>query len=76
MYEGLLSGSLRVGSRTPVADALTWATLEVAHGGFAISPLLPHERERLARLPAVPDGAERRVLNASYLTDEGLVELG
>lgn len=82
VYEGLLSGALRVGSRTPVADTPAWATLDVAHGGFATGsflaggPLLPHERERLARLPASPEGAERGALNASYLTDEGLAELG
>jgi hypothetical protein len=82
VYEGLLSGALRVGSRTPVADTPAWATLEVAHGGFATGsllaggPLLPHERERLARLPAAPEGAERGALNTSYLTDEGLAELG
>jgi hypothetical protein len=82
VYEGLLSGSLRVGSRTPVGDTPAWATLEVAHGGFATGsllaggPLLPHEQDRLARLPAAPAGAERSALNVSYLTDEGLAELG
>jgi hypothetical protein len=82
VYEGLLSGALQVGSRTPLADTPAWATLDVAHGGFATGsllaggPLLPHERERLGRLPAAPEGAERSALNASYLTDEGLAELG
>ena len=72
----------RSASRTPLADTPAWATLEVAHGGFATGsllaggPLLPHERERLGRLPAAPEGAERSALNASYLTDEGLAELG
>ena len=81
VYEGLLSGSLRVGSRTPVGDTPAWATLEVAHGGFATGsllaggPLLSHERERLDRLPAAPAGAQRSALNASYLNDEGLAEL-
>ena len=35
VYEGLLSGALHVGSRTPLADTPAWATPEVAHGGFA-----------------------------------------
>jgi hypothetical protein len=82
VYEGLLSGALRVGSRTPIADTPAWATLEVANGGFATGsllaggPLQPHEHARLSRLPAVPEGTERSALNASYLTDEGLAELG
>ena len=61
VYEGLLSGSLRVGSRTPVSDTPAWAMLEVAHGGFARSllasgPLQSHEHARLSRLPAVLEG--------------------
>src|SRR6478752_6398986 len=60
VYEGLLSGALQVGSRTPLAGTPAWATLEVAHGGFATGglltggPLQPHERALLDRLPEVP----------------------
>jgi hypothetical protein len=81
VFEGLLSGALRVGSRTPVSGAPAWATVEVAHGGFATGelvaggPLRPHERELLSRLPAVGEGAERAALNAHYLSDEGVAEL-
>lgn len=82
VFEGVLSGALGVGSRTPVAGVPAWATLEVVKGGFATGtllaegPLLPHERDRLAALPAAARGAERGALNASYLTDAGLAELG
>jgi hypothetical protein len=53
---GLFDGSLSFGSRTPVANAPAWVTLEVAHGGFATGnlaasgPLAPHELEKLAKL--------------------------
>ena len=52
-----MPGSLRVGSRTPVADAPPWVTLEVVHGGFATGrfaaggPLQPHEAEKLRQAP-------------------------
>jgi len=32
---GMIQGILKIGSRTPVAGAPPWVTLEVAHGGFA-----------------------------------------
>jgi hypothetical protein len=81
VFQGMLGGALQVGSRVPVAGAPAWATLEVVQGGFATGALLaggelrPHERELLARLPAVPAGSERAALNAYYLGDEGLAEL-
>ncbi|MBN9121155.1 MAG: hypothetical protein J0I06_18725 [Planctomycetes bacterium] len=81
VFQGMLAGSLRVGSRVPVAGAPAWATLEVATGGFATGallaggPLRPHEVELLARLPAVPLGAERAALNAYFLSEDGLAEL-
>jgi hypothetical protein len=79
--EGMLSGSLQVGSRGPVAGVPAWATLEVVKGGFATGLLLAegelqtHEKELLARFPTIPTGAERAALNAHYLGDEGLDEL-
>ena len=36
----MAGGELDVGSRTPVANAPAWATLEVLHGGFASGRLL------------------------------------
>ena len=40
VYEGMLSGRLRIGSRTPVADLPAWATPEVVCGGFATGTAL------------------------------------
>ncbi len=81
VFQGMLTGALQVGARLPVAGAPAWATLEVVQGGFATGTLLaggdlqPHERDLLARLPAVPAGSERAALNAFYLSDDGLAEL-
>jgi hypothetical protein len=80
VFEGMLSGSLQVGSRTPVA-APGWATLEVVKGGFATGtllaggPLQPHEEELLDRLSLPRNGRERASLNAYFLGDAGLEEL-
>lgn len=78
VLEGISSGRLTVGRRTPVADTPAWVTLEVAHGGFATGrylaegPLLEHEAELLEQLPdAIPGETERDRLNAWYLGDEG-----
>ena len=38
VLEGMASGALAIGSRTPTA-APAWATLEVVHGGFATGGL-------------------------------------
>ncbi|MFO0625508.1 MAG: hypothetical protein U0325_07785 [Polyangiales bacterium] len=71
-------GTLRVGSRAPIAGVPAWATLEVAHGGFptgalrAEGPLLPHEVELAARFQ-VP--CTREALNHAMLTDAGLAWL-
>jgi hypothetical protein len=81
VFEGMLSGVLRIGSSTPLADTPAWVTLEVVQGGFATGallasgPLQPHEEEVLRRLPVVPPGTERAALNAYYLGEEGLAEL-
>lgn len=81
VYEGMLSGALRVGSRAPVADAPTWATLEVLRGGFATGallaegPLLAHEDALLAELGLPRDAGARAALNAWHLGDEGLARL-
>jgi hypothetical protein len=80
---GMEDGTIAVGSRTPVQGAPAWATLEVAHGGFATGnllaggPLRPHEA---ALLRAGPDdrpdeSRARRTLNLHYLSDAGRAEL-
>ena len=82
VLEEMASGTLSVGSRTPLEGIPAWVTLDVAQGGFATGhllaegPLEPHERERLASLPASgEDVTERSRLNAWYLRDEGQREL-
>ncbi|MCL4223983.1 MAG: hypothetical protein KJZ91_05850 [Myxococcales bacterium] len=80
VFEGMVSGALEVGSRTPTA-APAWATLEVAHGGFATGrlraggELLDHERALLARLGVAADAPARGALNAWYLSEAGQAEL-
>ena len=82
VLQGMSDGTLRVGSRTPVADTPAWVTLEVAHGGFATGrylaegPLLPHEQARLSDLPDdVRGSTDRERLNHWYLSDAGQAEL-
>lgn len=80
VLSGMATGTLDVGSRTPVANTPAWVTLEVAHGGFATGrcvaegPLDDDERRRLAQLPQ-REGSDRARLNTWYLTDEGLAHL-
>jgi hypothetical protein len=70
---GMLDGRLTVGSRTPVAEAPAWVTLEVVHGGFATGSfaaggdLLPHEEETLKRLYTLDAG--RMALNLHFLEE-------
>ncbi|MET9259465.1 hypothetical protein [Amycolatopsis sp. NPDC004079] len=72
---GMADGSLRIGSRVPVAGTPAWVTLEVAHGGFATGrflaevPLSPAEAALCADGPGTTD---RERLNLWYLTDAGL----
>ncbi|MET8426365.1 hypothetical protein [Nocardia sp. NPDC004860] len=82
VLDGLASGRVTVGSRTPVADLPAWVTLEVAHGGFttgrglAEAPLTRDEAERVADLPAeVPGDNPRERLNLWYLGDAGQAQL-
>lgn len=76
---GLASGAVAVGSRTPVAGAPAWVTLEVAHGGFATGelsaggPLQAHETELLARLGL--SGQGRAALNLYYISEAGQAAL-
>jgi hypothetical protein len=76
---GMADGSLTVGARTPVRGVPAWATLEVAHGGFATGalraegPLLPHEAALAEAAGVAPT---RAALNAYYLSDGGQQALG
>src|SRR5262245_9095230 len=76
VIEGMSSGSITVGSRTPT-DAPAWATLEVVHGGFATGvlaaegPLLAHEAELASRIGA----SGRAGIAFHYLSDAGRAEL-
>lgn len=79
VLEGMATGRLHIGSRTPVAGLPSWVTPEVVHGGFATGEpaaggeLQPYERE-LAERAGIP--ADRGALFAYYLTEQGLSELG
>jgi hypothetical protein len=82
VLDGMSSGRLTVGSRTPVADTPAWVTLEVAHGGFATgrclaeAPLDEDEQALVARVPAAIGGqTDRERLNLWYLSDDGMTAL-
>ncbi|MCE9635583.1 MAG: hypothetical protein K8T90_07755, partial [Planctomycetes bacterium] len=81
VFSGMLTGSLRVGSRTPVEAVPAWATLQVVSGGFATGnllaggPLRPHELAIADRLRLPRDGAERAAINGYYVSDTGIDEL-
>jgi len=74
VFQGMLTGTLSVGTRAPVQDVPAWVTLEVVQGGFATGNLLaggvlqPHELELLARLKRAPDNTGRAALNIYYLS--------
>lgn len=75
---GMLSGRVRVGSRTPVEGFPVWLTPEIVRGGFATgSPAAggPKEADELewARLAGVK--ATRAGLFAWFLSDDGLALL-
>ena len=81
VFNGIVNGSIEVGSRAPLEGVPTWAMLEVVTGGFATGelragePLFEHERELLSELPAAASEDARRVLNAHHLTGDGLASL-
>ncbi|MFF9130217.1 hypothetical protein [Streptomyces sp. NPDC014806] len=78
VLEGMASGLLTIGSRTPVAGLPAWVTPEVVRGGFATGapsaggPLLDFE-VAAARRAGVPEG--RRELFRHFLTEDGLAHL-
>ncbi|MEP7220533.1 MAG: hypothetical protein ABI876_16525, partial [Bacteroidota bacterium] len=81
VFEGMISGKLQVGGRTPVQGVPGWATLEVIGGGFATGellaggPLREHEHTMLSLLPPVPESDAREVLNRYWLGSAGMHRL-
>ncbi|MFJ1706301.1 hypothetical protein [Kitasatospora sp. NPDC088346] len=75
---GMKDGSLRIGTRAPVAGLPVWVTPEVLRGGFASGracaegPLQPYEA-RACREAGIP--ADRAGLFAHSLTEAGLARL-
>ena len=82
VFEGMLSGALKIGSRKPT-DAPVWATPKIIKGGFATNELLAggelqsHELEILKRLKTEEqiDKPDRTALNSYFLSEEGFAEL-
>ncbi len=78
----LLTGAVDHGSRAPLENVPEWVTLEVMTGGFATGnlvaggPLQPHELALLEELSKPPKGRERAALNAHFVSEPGLAELG
>lgn len=82
VIEGLASGRIAYGERTPVRGLPSWVTLEVVKGGFATGELLAggaltaDEQALLDRLPIQPaQGQARLTLNIHFLSESGLAEL-
>ncbi|MFG2044885.1 hypothetical protein [Dactylosporangium sp. NPDC048998] len=78
VLEGMTSGRLTVGSRTPVDRLPAWATPEVVRGGFATGspaaggPLRPYEVAVAGRAGVA---AERGPVFAWHVGEAGLAEL-
>jgi hypothetical protein len=81
ILQGMLSGDLAIGSRTPVAGTPGWVTLQVVSGGFATGrpmaggPFLSHELELAARLGLPAEETSRGALNDYFLRGPGHAEL-
>ncbi|MEM9191728.1 MAG: hypothetical protein AAGF12_21330 [Myxococcota bacterium] len=79
VFEGMLDGTLNVGSRSPLAGVPIWATPKVVTGGFvtgdllAGGPLQDHETAA-QRAHDVPEPV-RAHLHRAALTDPGIAEL-
>lgn len=78
VLDGMASGSLLVGSRTPVESTPAWVTLEVMHGGFASGRYLaeqPLDDDELALVSgptaSVAGSTPREALNLWFLSDSG-----
>lgn len=79
VLDGMATGELTVGSRTPVADTPAWVTLEVLHGGFATGAYLAEQpvgaAERAWLHPDQPGSTDRERVNLAFLGDAGQAEL-
>lgn len=81
VFTQMLDGSLRTGSRTPMDNVPSWATLEVVTGGFATGtllaggPLREHERSLAAKQSLNVNAENRLALNRYFLSETGLNEL-
>lgn len=77
VLQGMVDGTLAVGSRTPVAGLPVWVTPQVVRGGFATGRALADEpwgEDETARADALGLPQSRAALLASWLTDDGLAE--
>lgn len=78
---GMVSGTLNIGSRTPIKETPAWSTPQVVHGGFvtgklmAGGPLLPHETQLLKGITNRRTQEERAVLNNLFLSEPGIHDL-
>ena len=81
VIQGMMTGSLAIGTRQPIQGVPVWATPEVVTGGFATSrllaggPLQAHEEDRLRHASQVLRGSERQALNTWFLSEVGFAEL-
>lgn len=78
VLSGMLTGRVRVGSRTPVKDFPIWLTPEIVRGGFATGAAaaggaLQRDEIDLARRVGVEEN--RASLFAWFLSDDGLSQL-
>jgi len=77
VLEGMYSGQLSIGSRTPIAGTPPWVTLEVVTGGFATGNYLAggklqdHEIVLAKELGININSDTRAVLNSYYLSEGG-----
>ncbi len=81
VFNGIVSGQIDVGSRTPLTSIPEWVTLEVVTGGFSTGKLLAggalqsHEKDLRSRLGITTAEGDRQPLNSYFLSEAGLAEL-
>lgn len=81
VLDGMVTGRLSIGSRTPVASTPAWATLKVTQGGFVTGTLLAggalqaHELALMGELGCEPRVKGRSLLNRYFISEAGLARL-